>query len=449
MKLILLICPVFLCINKSISQVKLITLAPGHFHAALVQKTSYPGVNDTVFVYAPKGPDLGLHLDKIKLYNNRLQIPTHWEEKVYVGDDFFDEMLEEKKGNVIVLSGNNRLKSSYILKSIERGFNILGDKPMAINIDGFNKLRKAFEIAEKNKMLIYDIMTERYEITNLLQRKISMEPTIFGTLLKGTIDDPAVTKISVHHLYKYVSGFVLTRPTWYLDVDQQGEGIVDVTTHLVDLIQWECFPDQVLDYTKDIHLNNAKKWVTSISKNNFIELTKENNFPDYLKQHVNRQDMLEVMCNGEFNYTIKGIHAKVSVTWNYKAPDGTGDTHYSIMKGSKANLIIKQGVEEKYQPTLYIEAKIKDNVYIENLEHYIQNLNTEYNGLSIKKTEQGWMIVIPDIFKESHEIHFSRVMEKYLHYLKNHDLPKWEIPNMITKYYTTTLAQKNAIVINR
>ncbi|GAG07892.1 unnamed protein product, partial [marine sediment metagenome] len=41
--------------------VKLITLDPGHFHAALVQKTMYDEVSPTVYVYAPKGPDVEDH----------------------------------------------------------------------------------------------------------------------------------------------------------------------------------------------------------------------------------------------------------------------------------------------------------------------------------------------------------------------------------------------------
>jgi len=28
----------------------------------------------------------------------------------------------------------------------------------------------------------------------------------------------------------------------------------DITTHLVGLVQWECFPGQILDYRSDIRL---------------------------------------------------------------------------------------------------------------------------------------------------------------------------------------------------
>src|SRR5262249_46030451 len=43
-------------------KVQLITLDPGHFHAALVQKTMYDDVDSVVHVYAPAGNDLQLHL---------------------------------------------------------------------------------------------------------------------------------------------------------------------------------------------------------------------------------------------------------------------------------------------------------------------------------------------------------------------------------------------------
>jgi len=45
--------------------VRLMTLDPGHFHAALIQKEMYPGVDPTVHVFAPVGADLLLHLGRV------------------------------------------------------------------------------------------------------------------------------------------------------------------------------------------------------------------------------------------------------------------------------------------------------------------------------------------------------------------------------------------------
>lgn len=424
--------------------VKLITLDPGHFHAALVQKSMYPQVDPTVHVYAKKGLDLQLHLDKIKGYNSSTTAPTNWVEKVYEGDDYLKRMLEEKKGNVVVLAGNNQLKTDYILKSVQAGFNVFSDKPMVINEKGFNQLRQAFAVAKKKDLLLYDIMTERYEITTILQKAFSMEPALFGVLQKGTAAEPAVTKESVHHFYKYVSGSVLTRPAWFLDVEQEGEGIVDVTTHLVDLVQWECFPEQILDYTKDVKVNTAKSWATRISKEQFTELTKLRDMPSYLNKYVDSKNDIQVLCNGEINYTLKGVHAKVSVIWNYKAPEGTGDTHYSIMRGTKANLVIRQGAEQQFKPTLYIEPLGYGEAYEKQVTQVVAKIAQQYKGISLKKNDKGWEVVIPDGLKEGHESHFARVTEKYLEYLSKRNMPAWEVPNMLAKYYTTTQARKLA-----
>lgn len=423
--------------------VKLITLDPGHFHAALIQKSMYPQVDPTVHVYAEEGRDLKLHMERIDGYNKRSSDPTAWKEQVYTGKDFFEKMIAEKKGNVVVLAGNNRLKTDYILTSIKNGFHVFADKPMAIDSKGFQKLQSAFAEANKKGLQLYDIMTERYEITTMLQRAFSMQPELFGTLEKGTAEDPSVTKISVHHFYKYVSGSVLTRPSWFFDDKQQGAGIVDVTTHLVDLIQWECFPEQVIDYKKNVKILQAKSWTTPVSVKDFSIVTKEP-VPSYLEPIRDANDNLQVKCNGEFTYQINGVHAKVSVIWNYKAPEGTGDTHYSLMRGTNAALIIKQGKEEQYKPTLYIEQRSKDPNFEQKLKAALAKVEARFPGIGLAKNANGWTITVPDKYNNGHEAHFGQVTEKFLGYLESNNMPAWEVPNMIAKYYTTTQAKELA-----
>jgi predicted dehydrogenase len=424
--------------------VRLVTLDPGHFHAALVQKSMYENVDSVVHVYAPESPDVQLHLERIKAFNSRKENPTRWTEKVYDGEDFFEEMLAEKAGNVVVLAGNNRKKTDYIHKSLSAGFNVLADKPMAITSEGFQTLEKAFDVAKRNNLVLYDIMTERFEITSILQREFSMSPEIFGTLEKGTPDNPAVIMNGVHYFYKYVSGNVLKRPPWFMDVTQEGNGIVDVTTHLVDLVQWECFPNQVLDYKNDVEIFNARRWTTDMTLHEFNSITGLTNFPDYLKSIVKNDSVLGVYCNGEINYRLKGVHAKVSVEWNYKATVGA-DTHYSIMRGTKANLIISQGVEENFQPTLYIESTHADPPDEFTLEGQLKKIQDKYPGVELKQMNKRWVVIIPNKFKEGHEAHFARVTENFLEYLQKGNMPAWEVPNMLAKYYTTTRALELAI----
>ncbi len=430
--------------EKMNDKVKLVTLDPGHFHAALVQKSMYDDVDSVVHVYSPGGSDLQLHLGRVENFNKREKDPTHWKEEVYVGPDYFEKMLKEKTGNVVVLSGNNKRKTEYITKSLKAGFNVLADKPMVIDAAGFEMLKQAFTTAEKSNLLLYDIMTERYEITTILQREFSMLSEVFGQIEAGTPENPSITKESVHHFYKYVSGSVLTRPAWFMDVEQQGQGIVDVSTHLVDLVQWECFPDQRLDYTKDVELISARRWSTDMTRSEFNAITKMEDFPDYLKKDIVNDSILRVYSNGEINFKLKGIHAKTSVIWAYRSPGDGGDTHYSIMRGTKANLIIRQGEEQQFKPTLYIEPVKNDPAFETALLSELKKLQSKYAGVELKKLESGWEVLIPDHYKEGHEAHFSRVTEKFLEYLMNDNLPTWEVPNMISKYYITTKALEMA-----
>lgn len=427
--------------KDSMKEVRLITLEPGHFHAALVQKSMYADVDSTVHVYAPEGNELQSHMNLINQYNTDSTKPTNWNEVVYTGPDFFQKMLDEKAGNVVVLAGNNLKKTSYIDESIKAGFNVLADKPMAIDITGFEVLKNTFKTAADKDLLLYDIMTERNEITSMLQKEFSLIPEVFGTLEKGTPENPGITEESTHFFYKQVSGNVLTRPSWFFDVKQQGEGIVDVGTHLVDLVQWVGFPEQIIDYTKDIQLTSAKRWSTDLTLNQFNAITKLNGFPDFLQNNIVQDSLLQVYANGEINYKLKDVNAKVVIKWLFQAPEGTGDTHYSIMRGTKANLIIRQGAEEQFKPELYIEpVNGKDNAYTEALSSKLKEVQSKYPGVELLETDKGWQVSIPASYKVGHEAHFGQVMEHFLDYMKNGNMPEWEIPNMIAKYYTTTAA---------
>lgn len=431
--------------KKDETKLQLITLDPGHFHAALLQKSMYEEINPVVNVYAPDGDEVKAHLKLIESYNNRTEQPTAWQEKVYTGPDYLERMLSDKAGNVVVIAGNNQKKSDYIQRSVEAGLNVLADKPMAIDTEGFNALVKAFATAKKNKVLLYDIMTERHEINSILQKEFAHLPS-FGKLEQGSPENPAVTKESVHHFFKSVSGVPLVRPAWFFDVKQQGEGIVDITTHLVDLVQWECFPDEILDYKKDIQIVSAKRWPTKLTAAQFEQVTQKKEYPSYLAADV-KEGILSIYSNGEINYRLKGIHTKISVTWDFQAPEGTGDTHFSVMRGTKSNVIIRQGKEQQYKPVLYIEpANQSDMASLEpELQKDLKTIQAKYPGVELKKLEKGWEVIIPEKYKVGHEDHFAQVTRKYLQYIKDGKLPEWEVPNMIAKYYTTTQAREKAL----
>jgi len=109
-------------------------------------------------------------------------------------------------------------------------------------------------------------------------------------------------------------------------------------------------------------------------------------------------------------------------------------------------LVIRQGKEQNYKPVLYIEPVNKSgNTFESVLPEQLRSIQSKYPGVGLTKTIAGWEVTIPEKYKEGHEAHFGRVMEKYLEYLKNKKMPAWEVPNMLSKDYTTTAALELAM----
>jgi predicted dehydrogenase len=435
--------------NAKERPVQLITLDPGHFHAALVQKFMLPGVSPQVLVFAPEGDDVAQHLQRVRSFNERSQDPTHWVEQVYLGPNYFELTLlaalgpkgggeaEHARSRVVVISGNNARKSEYITGLINIGVNVLADKPMVIRPEDLTKLKAAFEIAKKKKVLLYDIMTERFEITTMLQRALSQQSALFGALEKGTADNPSISKISVHNFSKVVAGTQLKRPQWFFDPEQQGAGIVDVMTHLVDLVQWEAFPEVTLK-PADAKVLNARRWATPLTLEQFGRVTGAKEFPPFLSRYV-KDGVLQAPANGEITYTLKGVHAKTSVTWEFEAPPGAGDTHFSVMRGTKASLTIKQGAEQGYKPVLFVERSPSESAdrFAPALAAAIKDIQKTWPGIDLKENADGsFTVTVPEKYHNGHEAHFTQVTENFLKYLRAGELPAWEVPNMLTKYAT-------------
>ena len=431
--------------RKPVKDVKFIELDPGHFHAALVLNRSYDGVVKDVRVFAPKGPDVEAHQKLVQAFNTREKNPTAWNEIVYTGDDYLQKALvsEDKVSSVVVLAGKNDKKADYYLEAIKAGFNVLSDKPMAITPDAFAKLQEAAKLADEKGLYFGDIMTERNEITTILQRALVAAKDLYGEQEKGTPDDPAVTKVSVHHFCKLVNGKPLQRPGWYYDTDQQGEAIVDVTTHLTDLVQWETFPGQTLAFS-DVKMIKARTWPTPISAADYKTSTGLDKWPDFLKKDVDKDNVLQCKANGEFTYALKGVHAKVSVEWHFMPPAGTGDTHYSLMRGTKSEIIIRQGKDEGYKPRVYVKPRAgQDRAALEKaLAAAVAEFNKTYPGVSFKATSEGWTMDVPQKYEIGHEAHFSQVMNMYLGWMHSGKQPADYLPNMLVKYYTLAEAWK-------
>ena len=396
----------------------LITLDPAHFHAALVQKEMYAGVSPNVAVYAPLGLDLTEHLARVARFNQRATEPTTWELDIHTGADCLERMLREQKpGSVVILSGRNRVKIERIERSVAGGFHVLADKPWILRSEDLPRVASALDKADESGVIACDIMTERYEITSMLHRELVNTPAIFGEIVKRTSDEPAVWMDSMHRLLKTVAGVPMQRPVEFFDINEQGEALNDVGTHLVDLAQWIVFPDQALDYRTDIEMLAARRWPTVLSAEHWKRVT-----------GTAREGSFDYYGNNFVSYTVRGVHVQMNVRWDL---EGVSDTYVARIRGTKSSIEVRQGEAENFRPEVYVvpnAASLRDEV----LAALRAKVEVEERGEELR-------VVIPDALRVSHEEHFAQVTRQFFEYLKNpKSLPAWEKPNMLAKYYVST-----------
>ncbi len=418
--------------------VQLITLDPAHFHAALVQKEMYAAVSPLVTVYAPLGLDLTEHLTRVARFNQRADAPTTWELDVHAGPDSLARMLgEQQPGSVVILSGRNSSKIERIEQSVAHGFHVLADKPWILRSADLPRVAAALDAADEKGIIAYDIMTERYEVTSLLHRELVNASAIFGTLLPGTTEEPAIYMDSMHRISKTVAGVPMLRPLEFFDIERQGEGLSDVGTHLVDLTQWIAFPDTAIDYQADIEMLDARRWPTTLNEEQWRTVTgtaplSPGNFDYYGNNFV--------------SYCLRGIHVQMDVRWDL---EGVSDTHMARFQGSKASIEVRQGADENYRPEVYIvpnTPELRAEIHFA-LRAKLDQLEATIDGVTITDSGHEFLLNIPDHHRVGHEAHFAEVTRQFFSYLDDpKSLPAWEKPNMLAKYYVSTKGVEMAAI---
>jgi predicted dehydrogenase len=407
---------------------KLIVLNPGHFHAALTLRRSHARLGDDVYVYADAGPDVDAFVELVGSFNARVQDPTHWNLHVYRGADHLDRLLAESPGKVVIVAGKNDTKLDSIARLHERGFFVLGDKPWLIQPSQLDRLK---EVAG-SPPLAMDIMTERHEIANRIQKALMGRAEVFGAL-RDDGAQPAISVKSVHHLYKTVNGQPLVRPAWYFDTAVQGEGIADVTTHLVDLVQW-MVGGEPFAYERDVELTTARQWSTRVPLQTFAQITGLPAFEPHLRSRI-EGGALSYLCNAAISYRLRGMPVHIESVWALEIPRGGGDLHWCLARGEHADLIVDQSAATRFMPELFVHPTDSNDRYAITLAQAIAALQPAFPGIAVDPADAGaFHIRIPKTLRTTHEQHFAAVLDQFLALVDGAEPPRNLGPDLITKY---------------
>ncbi len=457
----------------------LLFLNPGHFHAALTLREAHPLVHEEIHVYAEPGPDLDAFLALVESFNSCGESPTRWKPTVYRGADPLGKLIAARKGEAVVLAGRNDSKMADIAALHGAGFHVLGDKPFLTGAHALPDLEAA--TADEGP-LVMDMMMSRHEPAAIAMKLVWESPAVFGVPIsqeEGSAPGdppPDIFLESVHHLCKAVNGVPLVRPVWYFNPEAQGDGIVDVPSHLADLAQW-MVGGAAYDYDEDVQLLSARLWDTAVPAPFFTRITGVPAFPGELRPWV-REGELRFPCNGSITYRLRGHTVRLDSLWRLEGPDDGGDAKRMKIRGSLADLSVVRvadrlvrnphGPRDADKPVRNPDGSVRDAEdgakprivlrphrdhpgWSEVLQDAVAGWQGALPGIAAVKlngkTEGGRAasheLRIPPSLDSTHEEHFAMVLNEFLTYLDSGVWPDDLMPNLRAKY--TLLARASQI----
>lgn len=421
----------------------LVFLEPGHFHAALTLRRTHPRIDPVVHVYAQEGPELDAFLGYVEAFNSRSEAPTAWEPRVSAGPEPLERLLAEGKGDVAVLAGRNDSKMAHVQALHAAGYAVLADKPMLTGVEWLS----ALEAVTAGPPLVMDIMTGRYEVASqLLKRLVDTAGVFGGFAADATEREPAIEIATVHHLYKLVNGEPLRRPVWYFDERVQGDGLVDVPTHLVDRALW-LLDGPPFRYEDDVELLGARLWPTPVPLEHFRRITGAEAFPAAVQPNVQgggEGATLHYPCNGEIRARLRSLPVRLTSEWHLEDPASGGESSHLIrLRGRRAVLRLEHGPATGYDRRIYVEPQVGEAGVRPALEELARRLQPELPGLQVVPTRAGFALEVPEALHTGHETHFAMVLDAFLNYTERGSWPP-ELPaNLRTRY--TLLARASAL----
>ena len=402
---------------------------PGHFHAALTLRTPNPRLAPDIHVYATPGPERQAFVALVESFNTRAEQPTHWRLHLHDGPQLLQRLVADGHGDFVVLAGRNNTKLATMASLTQAGLHVLADKPWLTDSRQLPYLTQV----TAGPRLTMDLMTVRHSRRAQLIAQVVHTPALFGTFVTQESAAPAIDIASVHHLYKRVNGRPLQRPAWYYDTTVQGDGIVDVQSHMVEQAQWWVLGDAEGQYERDIVLESVRCWTTPVPLDLFHASTGLDAYPEALQSSV-RDGVLQYACNSEIGYRLRGVRVRQTAEWRQREPEGAGDLHRLTIRGSHCQVLVCQDEQTEYKPMLHLVPAA--GVALESvLPPLLAQWQEHFPGLTGEPSPLGVCLQLPPALELGHERQFALALQTFLEHLDRGTWPQ-ALPARIRLRYT-------------
>jgi len=374
----------------------------------------------------------------VEAFNRRPEEPTSWRPIVHTSDRPLDHLIAERRGHLAILAGKNDRKMAAMRRLHDAGFHVLADKPWMADSSGLDDLRHTLASGP----LAVEMMTGRHDMMSILTRRLVRERDVFGDFHVDS-GQPAIEISGVHHLEKTVNGRPLRRPAWYFDIRVQGDGLADIPTHMVDQVQGLVAAASSNDAgpAPAPELVSARTWATQVPLALFARVTGGSVFPPGLSDLVNGEE-LAYRANAELAFRVGAVSAALHTRWDLSAPSGGGDTHRSVIQGTRAEIRVEQHEGTGFRRRLSVVPRGEVDHVRGALASAVAAWQDAYPGIGVAAAGSACEIRVPPALDVGHERHFPLLLAEFLSLVEGGGMPRDLAAATLAKY--TLLSQAAA-----
>ena len=180
-------------------------------------------------------------------------------------------------------------------------------------------------------------------------------------------------------------------------------------------------------------------------------MTGERQFPPGLRDVVEGSE-LSYFGNAELSFRLRGVTVALNTRWDLSEPAGGGDTHRSVIRGTRAEIRVELGAETGFRRRLSVVPRLDaeqpraapDRTVAAALDRTIAAWQSQYPGVAMVAAGSGWEIRVPRELDTGHESHFPLVLDDFLAMVDRGGAPPGLAADTLAKYVLLTQASIEA-----
>jgi hypothetical protein len=148
--------------------------------------------------------------------------------------------------------------------------------------------------------------------------------------------------------------------------------------------------------------------------------------------------------NAELSFRLGAVTAALYTRWDLSEPPGGGDTHRSVVRGTRAEIRVEQHAGTSFRRRLSVIPRREADLVRAALERAVFAWQDAHPGLAVTEAGSGWEIRVPPTLASGHESHFPLVLADFLALVERGSPPPGLAPDTLAKYTLLARASTEA-----